>query len=161
MGRGSWDLDVPLSSWPERELAALLHAIDAPAALSELDELVAARDRDVAALVALAFALAASANLPTILYTLFWRRFNTTGTLWSIYGGLGSCLLLIIFSPVFSGARTSIFPDIDFHLFPLSNPGLVSIPLSFILGFVGTLVGRDRPDPARTNELEVRSIIGA
>ena len=38
--------------------------------------------------MALAFAVAASANLPTILYSLFWKRFNTTGALWSIYGGL-------------------------------------------------------------------------
>jgi cation/acetate symporter len=39
---------------------------------------------NVAFLVALAFAVAASANLPTILHTLFWRRFNTSGALWSI-----------------------------------------------------------------------------
>src|SRR5919205_2453823 len=43
---------------------------------------------NIAFLVALAFAGAASANLPTILYTLFWRRFTTQGALWSIYGGL-------------------------------------------------------------------------
>ena len=50
--------------------------------------------------MALAFAVAASANLPTILYSLFWKRFNTRGALWSIYGGLiGSAIVLIIFSP--------------------------------------------------------------
>src|SRR5690606_14188641 len=47
-----------------------------------------ARDLNVAGLVALAFAVAASANLPTILYSLFWKRFTTQGALWSIYGGL-------------------------------------------------------------------------
>jgi cation/acetate symporter len=121
---------------------------------------ILATGQNVASLVALAFALAASANLPTILYTLFWRRFNTTGTLFSIYGGLASCLILIIFSPVLSGASTSIIPGVDFHIFPLSNPGIVSIPLSFLLGVIGTLVGKDTPDPARTTEMEVRSVTG-
>ena len=47
-----------------------------------------ANGQNIAFLVALAFAIAASANLPTILYSLFWKRFNTRGALWSIYGGL-------------------------------------------------------------------------
>ena len=58
-----------------------------------------ANGQNVAFLVALAFAVAASANLPTILYSLFWKRFNTSGALWSMYGGLISCLVLIAFSP--------------------------------------------------------------
>jgi cation/acetate symporter len=116
--------------------------------------------QNVASLVALAFALAASANLPTILYTLFWRRFNTTGSLFSMYGGLGSCLLLIVFSPVFSGSATSFVKGVDFHLFPLNNPGIISIPLSFLLGFFGTVLSRDRADEERSDELEVRSVTG-
>jgi cation/acetate symporter len=116
--------------------------------------------QNVASLVALAFALAASANLPTILYTLFWRRFNTTGSLFSIYGGLGTCLLLIVFSPVFSGGETSIIKGVDFHLFPLNNPGVVSIPLSFLLGFLGTVLSKDRADESRSDELAVRSVTG-
>ena len=59
--------------------------------------------QNIAFLVALAFAVAASANLPTIVYSLFWRRFTTRGALWSIYGGLISCIVLIVFSPVVSG----------------------------------------------------------
>jgi cation/acetate symporter len=118
---------------------------------------------NIAFLVALAFAVAASANLPTILYSLFWKRFNTTGALWSIYGGLLSCVLLIIFSPVVSGEKSVIFTSVDFHIFPLSNPGIVSIPLSFVLGIVGTYVGasRERVDPAKFAEMEVRSLTGA
>jgi cation/acetate symporter len=119
---------------------------------------ILATGQNVASLVALAFALAASANLPTLLYTLFWRRFNTTGTLWSIYGGLASCLILIVFSPVFSGSSTSIVKDADFHWFPLSNPGIVSIPLSFLLGFLGAKFGRQEPE--RHAEMEVRAITG-
>jgi cation/acetate symporter len=118
---------------------------------------------NIAFLVALAFAVAASANLPTILYSLFWKRFNTTGALWSIYGGLLSCVLLIILSPVVSGEKSVIFKSVDFHIFPLSNPGIVSIPLSFLLGILGTYVGakRERPDAAKFAEMEVRSLTGA
>ncbi|KOV82268.1 cation acetate symporter [Nocardia sp. NRRL S-836] len=122
---------------------------------------IAANGQNVAFLVSLALALAASANLSTILYTLFWRRFNTTGTLWSIYGGLGSCLLLIIFSPVMSGSRTAIFPDVDFAWFPLGNPGLVSIPFSFLCGFLATIFSKPEPENARlAAEMEVRAISG-
>ncbi|MDQ3578885.1 MAG: cation acetate symporter, partial [Actinomycetota bacterium] len=59
---------------------------------------ILANGQNVAFLVALAFAFAASANLSTLLYSLFWKRFNTSGTLWGMYGGLGSCLLLVFFS---------------------------------------------------------------
>lgn len=116
--------------------------------------------QNVASLVSLALALAASANLPTILYTLFWKRFNTTGTLWSIYGGLVSGLVLIIFSPVISGTSTSIVTSVDFSWFPLSNPGIVSIPLSFICGYLGTVLSKRPADPAKQAEMEVRSLTG-
>jgi cation/acetate symporter len=117
---------------------------------------------NVAFLVALAFAVAASANLPTILYSLFWKKFNTTGALWSIYGGLISCVLLIIFSPVVSGSKSVMFKSVDFAIFPLSNPGIVSIPLSFVLGVVGTYVGAKKTvDLAKFAEMEVRSLTGA
>jgi cation/acetate symporter len=123
---------------------------------------VLARNQNVAFLVALAFAVAASANLPTILYSLFWRRFNTTGALWSIYGGLISCVVLIVLSPAVSGRPTSMIKGADFDVFPLSNPGLVSIPISFLLGVIGTLVGRrDRGEHTRAAEMEVRALTGA
>ncbi|MFJ2651780.1 cation acetate symporter [Streptomyces sp. NPDC087420] len=119
-----------------------------------------ARDLNVAGLVALAFAVAASANLPTLLYSLFWKRFTTAGALWSIYGGLASSVLLVLFSPVVSGKPTSMFPGVDFHFFPLENPGLISIPLGFLLGWVGTLVSKEEPDTGKYAELEVKSLTG-
>jgi cation/acetate symporter len=123
---------------------------------------------NIAFLVALAFAVAASANLPTILYTLFWKRFTTQGALWSIYGGLIACIGLIIFSPVVSGAPVnpttgkspSLLQDVDFSWFPLNNPGLVSIPLSFFLGWLGTKLSKEKPDVDKYAELEVRSLTG-
>jgi len=116
--------------------------------------------RNVAFLVALALALAASANLSTLLYSLFWKRFNTPGALASIYVGLGSCMVLIIFSPVVSGSSTAIFPNADFHWFPLSNPGIVSIPLSFVAGWVATMLGSRGENPAKQTEMEVRALTG-
>jgi cation/acetate symporter len=123
---------------------------------------IVARNQNIAFLVALAFAVAASANLPTILYSLFWKRFNTTGALWSIYGGLASCVLLIIFSPAVSGKPTSMIKGADFDIFPLANPGIVAIPLSFLLGIIGTYVGRrEVPAEGKYAEMEVRSLTGA
>ncbi|WP_109529717.1 MULTISPECIES: solute symporter family protein [Nocardia] len=122
---------------------------------------ILANGQNIAFLVALAFAVAAAANLPTIVYSLFWRRFNTTGALWSMYGGLISTIVLIVFSPAVSGTKTSMLPGSDFDWFPLSNPGIVSIPLAFVLGIVGTwLGGRRAEDPAKAVEMEVRSLTG-
>ncbi|MDZ4236129.1 MAG: hypothetical protein U1C73_20780, partial [Dietzia sp.] len=102
---------------------------------------IGAMGQNIAFLVALAFAIAASANLPTILYSLFWKRFNTTGALFSMYGGLISTLVLIALSPAVSGGPKSMITSVDFSLFPLSNPGIVSIPLAFLLGIIGTFLG--------------------
>ncbi len=103
---------------------------------------IGAQGQNVAFLVALAFAVAASANLPTILYSLFWKGFKTRGALWSMYGGLFSALGLIIISPVFSGSETSMIPSIDMAIFPLSNPGIISIPLAFLLGWIGSITDK-------------------
>ena len=121
---------------------------------------ILAKDQNIAFLVALAFAIAASANLPTILYSLFWKRFNTRGALFSMYGGLIITLTLIIFSPAVSGKANSMLPNSDFAWFPLANPGLVSIPAAFLLGIIGTLTSREKPDVARRAEMEVRSLTG-
>lgn len=121
---------------------------------------ILANGQNVAFLVALAFAIAAAANLPTIVYSLYWKRFNTRGALWSMYGGLISTLLLIVFSPAVSGAKTSMIPGADFAWFPLANPGIVSIPLAFALGIIGTLTSKDSGDPAVNAEMEVRSLTG-
>lgn len=121
---------------------------------------ILANGQNVAFLVALAFAVAAAANLPTILYSLYWKRFNTRGALWSMYGGLISTIVLIVFSPAVSGSKTAMIPGADFAYFPLANPGIVSIPLAFALGIIGTLTSSDTGDPERGAEMEVRSLTG-
>ncbi|MFK0249398.1 cation acetate symporter [Amycolatopsis azurea] len=129
---------------------------------------ILAKNQNVAFLVALAFAVAASANLPTILYSLFWKRFNTQGALWSIYGGLAVCVLLIVFSPAVSGKpvdpktgkSASMIQGVDFHWFPLDNPGIVSIPVAFFLGWLGTVLSKEH-NQKKYAEMEVRSLTGA
>jgi cation/acetate symporter len=124
---------------------------------------------NVAFLVALAFAVAASANLPALIYNLFWKDFNTRGATWSIYGGLISAVGLVFFSPVVSGKvdpatgeSLSLFgTGVDFSWFPLENPGIVSIPIGFLLGWLGTITAKDKADPRKYRELEVRSMTGA
>ncbi len=128
-----------------------------------------AQTLNVAFLVALAFAVAASGNLPAILYSLFWKRFNTAGAVAAIYGGLISAVVLVIFSPVVSGKpagpngkSTSLVtdPTIDFAWFPLENPGLVSIPLGFLCGWLGTVLSKEY-NAQKYAEMEVRSLTGA
>ncbi|CAL9424637.1 Monocarboxylic acid transporter [Streptomyces sp. enrichment culture] len=120
-----------------------------------------ARDLNVAFLVGLAFAVAASANLPVLLYSLFWRRFTTRGAVWAVYGGLIPAVALMLLSPVVSGGPDALFPGADFQLFPLQNPGLVSIPLGFLAGWLGTVTSAETPDEAGHAETEVRSLTGA
>ena len=128
-----------------------------------------AQKLNVAFLVALAFAVAASGNLPAILYSLFWRRFNTAGAVAAIYGGLVSAVVLVIFSPVVSGKPAPegttkspslvTNPDIDFSWFPLDNPGLASIPIGFLCGWLGTVLSKEHNEE-KYAELEVRSLTG-
>lgn len=122
---------------------------------------IPAQSLNIAFLVALAFAVAASANLPSLIYNLFWRRFNTRGAVWAIYGGLIICVGLVFFSPVVSGTPTAMFPDQDWQWFPLSNPGIISIPAGFFLGWLGTVTSKEPDTADRFTELEVRALTGA
>ena len=132
---------------------------------------IPAQNLNVAFLVALAFAVAASANVPVILLTIFWPRFNTTGAVTGILVGLISCIVLIILSPnVMTGPNpepplTPIIP-ID-PIFPFVYPALFSVPLGFLGCYLGTLLGgggaeREREQGLQTDydEIYVRSITG-
>jgi cation/acetate symporter len=125
---------------------------------------IGAQGLNVAFLVAIAFAIAASGNLPAVLYSLFWKRFNTRGAVWAIYGGLFSAVGLLVFSPNVSGTATSLIPFVEgamrFDYFPLANPGIVSIPLGFLFGWLGTITSNES-NLAKYAELEVRSLTGA
>jgi cation/acetate symporter len=125
---------------------------------------IGAQGLNVAFLVAIAFAIAASGNLPAVLYSLFWKKFNTRGAVWAIYGGLATALILLVFSPNVSGAETSLLKlsevGFRFDYFPLANPGIVSIPFGFLFGWLGTITSNER-NSQKYAELEVRSLSGA
>jgi cation/acetate symporter len=109
---------------------------------------------NVAFLVGLAFAVAASANLPAIVLSVFWKRFNTAGAMWSLGGGLLSAVGLILVSPVGVLGKEAA-------LFPLENPGILSIPMGFAFAIIGTLlVGLDAASEAKFDELSVRAHTG-
>ena len=109
------------------------------------------RGFNFAFLVGLAFAVAASANVPVILLALSWRRFSRFGAIAGMLAGLVSSLALIALSPVVLGNRA---------IFPLENPGIVSIPAGFIGAILGTLLARDRDSEAMFDQLQVRATTG-
>ncbi|MFD7734530.1 cation acetate symporter [Kitasatospora phosalacinea] len=132
--------DRPVSD--RRELAAAQGAIVLLGTLAVLAA-VLLRGWSILFLAAFATAIAASAILPALLYTLRWPAFSRTGLLWTLYGTPACCLLLQLSSPTVSGRPYSLLPALDFHWFPLQNIALVTVPLGFLLGWVGS---RLRPD---------------
>jgi cation/acetate symporter len=121
---------------------------------------------NVAFLVALAFAVAASANLPVIVLSIFWRRFNTAGAVAGLGVGLLASLALIVISPSFMGVDPPTVQGAARHLFqrppifPLENPGILSIPLGFLGAIIGTLLTHEPSSESKYNELLVRSNTG-
>ncbi|MCB1279386.1 sodium/solute symporter [Prosthecobacter sp.] len=108
---------------------------------------------NAAFLVGLAFSVAASANLPVIVLSVFWKRFNTAGAVAGLAVGLVASIVLILLSP--SGIYGKEAP------FPLSNPGIVSIPIGFLAAWLGTiLTARDPEAEAKFIELKVRAHTG-
>jgi cation/acetate symporter len=112
--------------------------------------------QNVAFMVGLAFAIAASANFPALVLSMFWRRFTTRGAQASMLIGTASALLLIYYSPtiqvgVLGGTSAP---------FPLANPGLVSIPLSFAVGIVVSLLTPESAAVSKFEEVEHRLHLG-
>ncbi|MGY4173510.1 solute symporter family protein [Bradyrhizobium sp. USDA 4529] len=96
---------------------------------------ILAQGVNVAVLVILAICVAASANFPVLVLSLFWRRFNTGGVIGGMTLGLVSSVVLALIGPAMRGADA---------LWPLVNPTIVSLPLGFVGGVLGTLLaGRD------------------
>ncbi|MET8163316.1 cation acetate symporter [Streptomyces sp. NPDC005329] len=107
---------------------------------------------DVGVLTTLAICIGASAVAPALTYSLFWRGFTRTGLLATLYGGAACALLSMIFSKAVSGTPSAVFPDADFHLFPVQSTGLVSIPFGYLAGWLGSrLDHRRRPADSRGN----------
>ncbi len=126
---------------------------------------------NVAFLVALAFAIAASANVPVILLTIYWKRFNTTGAIAGMLVGLISSVVLVLLSP---SVLTGVTPAADVvplipvdAINPFKNPALFSVPLGFLACFLGTILGGSSADreiregrQVSYDEIYVRSLTG-
>jgi cation/acetate symporter len=111
---------------------------------------------NVTVLVSMAFVFAASANFPTLLFALTWRRFNTAGALTGFALGCAASVVMIVLSPpVWPG------PDSQGSPSPLIFPGLVTIPIGFLGCWLGTVLSREEVAEERTyDELLVRSETG-
>ena len=114
------------------------------------------KGQNVAYMVSLAFAIAASGNFPALVLSIFWRRCTTEGIVSSMVVGTLSTLVLIWLSP-------TIQVDILKHAgawFPLKNPALVTIPLSFAVGVLVSLATRDAVAAERFTAVERRMHVG-
>ncbi|MGY4177701.1 cation/acetate symporter [Bradyrhizobium sp. USDA 4518] len=119
-----------------------------------------AKTLNVAFLVGLAYAVAGSANLPVILYSLYWRRFNTVGAMSALTVGLTSSVGLVLVSPAVIGAKGLIMTDLQ-PLISLTNPGIISIPLGFLAGWLGTVLSAREPSSEDSFvSLKVRALTG-
>lgn len=115
---------------------------------------------NVAFLVALAFAVAASANLPVIVFSIYWKRFNTSGAVWGLAAGLIGSIVLIFIGPSIMGVDGKHFIN-HAPIFPLENPGILSVPIGFIGALIGTFLGgHETAAEAKFTELQVRANTG-
>jgi len=148
----------------EREQVLVARVTAAAIGVLSIGLAIALQSLNVAFLVGLAFAVAASANVPAILLTLYWRRFNTTGMIAGMLVGLVSAVVLIVLSPAVMGVdgpTTAVRHLIQRPpIFPLDNPAIVSVPLGFAAAVIGTLLGREPEAEAAYSELTVRANTG-
>jgi len=114
------------------------------------------KGQNVAFMVSLAFAIAASGNFPALLMAMFWRRFSTAGAVASILTGTVGTLVLIWLSPTI---QVDVLKQAD-AWFPLKNPALVTIPLSFVVGVVVSLASAARAEDAHDAHHERRMHLG-
>ncbi|MEK4565858.1 cation acetate symporter [Alkalihalobacillus sp. FSL R5-0424] len=118
-----------------------------------------AQNMNVAFLVALAFCVAASANLPVIVYTIYWKRFNTSGAIWAMVTGLLTAIILVSLSPnVFAADGSAIITGTP--IFPLTNPAIISVPAGFLGGVIGTLLSKQKSDASKYAEVKVKANTG-
>lgn len=114
------------------------------------------KGQNVAFMVGLAFAIAASGNLPSLVMSMVWRKCTTLGCVASMFVGTGSTLILIFLSP-------TVQIDILHHaeaLVTLKNPAIISVPLSLITCVVVSLLFPNPGEQIRFDELKTRMLFG-
>ncbi|WP_432167065.1 cation acetate symporter [Streptomyces sp. bgisy031] len=142
-------METPAARWAAGGIGILTVSLAALAA-----------DWNLLVLSTVALTLAASALAPVTVYGLLWPRFTKQGALWCLYGAGALTLALITLSPRVSGTPGSVFPDVDFRWTPLLNPGIVTVPAGFLLGWLGSVLDRDDSAPARYEELAHAELVG-
>jgi cation/acetate symporter len=159
-----WFTVVKRQQEDEREQLLVARVTAAVIGLVSIVLAIALRSLNVAFLVGLAFAVAASANVPAILLTLYWRRFNTSGMIAGMLVGLLSAVVLIVLSPAVMGVDAAGIAARHLiqrpPVFPLDNPAIVSVPLGFLAAIAGTFLVRDPEAEAAYSELNVRANTG-
>jgi cation/acetate symporter len=118
-----------------------------------------AQKMNVAFLVSLAFCVAASANLPVIIFTIYWKKFNTAGAMAGMLTGLITALVLVAISPSVLNPEPGAAILIGNPIFPLTNPAIVSIPAGFLAAYIGTVVSSKR-DEKKYAEVVVKANTG-
>jgi cation/acetate symporter len=114
------------------------------------------KGQNVAYMVGLAFAIAASANFPALVLSIFWKRLTTAGAQASMIIGTVSTLVLIYLSPTI---QLDILKNAE-AWFPLRNPGIVTIPLAFVVAIGVSLVRPVPSEERRFVELERQLHLG-
>lgn len=112
---------------------------------------ILAKNFNVAQLVTYAFAIGASSNLPVIIFSIYWKRFNTPGAVASMITGTSVTIILILLSPEILGANA---------IYPLTNPGIISIPAGFLAAWLVTLMTKPEDKDKVYAEMSVRSHTG-
>jgi len=95
---------------------------------------IAFEKQNIAFMVGLAFGVAAAANFPVLILSMYWKGLTTRGALWGGYGGLVSAVLFVLFSK-------SVWVDVLGNaapLFPYTQPALFAMPIAFLLAWIGS-----------------------
>ncbi len=114
------------------------------------------KGQNVAFMVGLAFAIAASANFPSLVMSIFWKKYTTAGAVASILTGTFLAVILIILSP-------TVWVDIlknSAPVFPWKNPALVSMSASFLVGILVSLLTKEESAEKKYEEEKVRTYLG-
>ena len=164
--RGKTDSDIDLSSrWyalrkgkaQESEQLRIARVATVILALIAIGLGILFKGQNVAFMVGLAFAIAASANFPALLLSMTWGRFSTAGAVWSMLVGTLSAILLIALSPT---VQIELLHHTD-AIFPMKNPAVVTMTLSFAAGIVASLIRPDEGAARKFAEVERRIQLGS
>ncbi|SNZ08884.1 cation/acetate symporter [Persephonella hydrogeniphila] len=117
---------------------------------------IAFKDQNIAFMVGLAFAIAASTNFPALLMSIVWKKFTTAGAVASMATGLVLSVILIILSKT---VWVAILGNPE-PIFPYKNPAIISMTAAFVVGIVVSLITREPEAEEKYEEMKVRKYLG-